>query len=80
MYDDRREESLRILEETSTKREKIDEVLTFLDERLKELETEKEELSGYQELDRTRRVVEYTIYSKELTDINTKLEKLEGTN
>jgi predicted nucleic acid-binding Zn-ribbon protein len=77
VYDDRREESLRILQETGTKREKIDEVLVFLDERLAELEKEKEELKGYQEHDRNRRVLEYTIYSKELTDINTKLDELE---
>jgi structural maintenance of chromosome 3 (chondroitin sulfate proteoglycan 6) len=78
VYDDRREESLRILEETGSKREKIDEVLVFLDERLAELEKEKEELKGYQEHDRSRRVLEYTIYSKELTDINQKLQDLEG--
>lgn len=78
VYDDRREESLRILDETSGKREKIDEVLVFLDERLEELEKEKEELKGYQEQDRTRRVLEYTIYTKELTDINNRLDQLEG--
>lgn len=65
------------MDETNGKREKINEVLVFLDERLKELEKEKEELKGYQEQDRTRRAVEYTIYTKELTEINTKLDQLE---
>lgn len=79
VYDERREESVRIMEETSGKREKIDEVLSFLDERLEELEKEKEELKDYQEQDRNRRVLEYTIYTKELAEVNKKLDELEGT-
>jgi structural maintenance of chromosome 3 (chondroitin sulfate proteoglycan 6) len=79
VYDERREESVRIMDETSGKREKIDEVLLFLDERLEELEKEKEELKDYQEQDRSRRVLEYTIYTKELAEVNKKLDELEGS-
>lgn len=78
VYDERREESKRIIDDTVSKKEKIDEVLRFLDERLEELEKEKEELKDYQEQDRNRRVLEYTIYTKELTDVNKKLEDLES--
>lgn len=78
VYDERREESVKIMDDTSGKREKIDEVLSFLDERLEELEKEKEELKDYQEQDRNRRVLEYTIYTKEMADVNKKLEELEG--
>jgi structural maintenance of chromosome 3 (chondroitin sulfate proteoglycan 6) len=44
-----------------------------LDERLKELDEEKEELRKYQQLDKQRKSLEYTIYDKELQDARQKL-------
>lgn len=56
---------------------KINEVLDYIKERLTELEEEKEELSQYQTLDRTRRSLEYTIYMREQVETNEKLEEVE---
>ena len=42
-----------------------------------ELEEEKEELRIYYDLDRDRRSLEYTIYQRELADVNEQLEHLE---
>jgi structural maintenance of chromosome 3 (chondroitin sulfate proteoglycan 6) len=47
-----------------------------IEQRLEELEEEKEELKLYQEHDRRRRCLEYTIYSRELKDVNTALEEV----
>ena len=58
------------------KREKIEESLTYIDVRLKELEGEKNELKEYQELDRERRALEYTIYDKELGEAQNKLSEV----
>ena len=55
MYEERRQESLQIMHETNNKREKIQEVVNYIDERLNELEEEKEELKAYQQLDKVRR-------------------------
>ena len=66
VYEERREESLKIISETTSKREKIQEVISYIEKRLEELEGEKEELKAYQQLDRDRRALEYTIYNKEL--------------
>ena len=44
VYEQRRTESLRIMEDTSSKRLKINELLDYIDGRLTELEEEKEEL------------------------------------
>ena len=55
VYDDRRLQSLQILEGTSTKKERIEEVLAYIEERLAELEDEKDELKEYQELVRQLR-------------------------
>ncbi|KAL1964947.1 hypothetical protein VTN77DRAFT_6300 [Rasamsonia byssochlamydoides] len=78
VYEARRAESLKIMNETNSKRAKIDELLDYINERLRELEEEKDELKNYQEQDRERRCLEYTIYSREQAEIAAALEALEG--
>jgi structural maintenance of chromosome 3 (chondroitin sulfate proteoglycan 6) len=53
-------------------RDKINEVLDYIESRLSELQEEKEELTEYQRLDRKRRALEYTLYDKELRKVNSK--------
>ena len=63
---------------TEAKREKIEEMLGYIEERLATLEEEKEELRAYQDLDKMRRSLEYTIHDKELRDTRYKLEQVSG--
>ena len=49
-------------------------MLGYIEERLQTLEEEKEELKAYQEWDKMRRSLEYTIHDKELRDTREKLE------
>ncbi|KAL2813307.1 RecF/RecN/SMC [Aspergillus granulosus] len=77
VYEARRAESLKIMHETNSKREKIDELLEFINERLAELEEEKDELRNFQEKDKERRCLEYTIYSREQQEIASFLDNLE---
>ncbi|PPD67088.1 hypothetical protein GOBAR_DD36035 [Gossypium barbadense] len=89
VYEERRRESLKIMQETGksllnslfaitfcNKRKQIIQVVQYLDERLKELDEEKEELRKYQQLDKQRKSLEYTIYDKELQDARRKLEEV----
>ncbi|RJE24897.1 Chromosome segregation protein [Aspergillus sclerotialis] len=78
VYEARRTESLKIMNETNSKRTKIDELLDFINDRLSELEEEKDELRNYQEKDKERRCLEYTIYSREQQEIASFLESLES--
>jgi structural maintenance of chromosome 3 (chondroitin sulfate proteoglycan 6) len=77
VYESRRAESLKIMTETNNKREKIDELLDYIKDRLNELEEEKEELRGYQDKDRERRCLEYAYYHKEQVAVQEALEELE---
>lgn len=77
VYEARRTESLKIMAETNNKREKIDETLEYLNGRLGELEEEKEELRGYQEKDKERRCLDYTMYHREQVAIAEELDKIE---
>ncbi|CAN0287900.1 unnamed protein product, partial [Laminaria digitata] len=57
------------MEELKNKFDKIQEVISFIEERLGELKEEKEELGAYQKYDKERRALEYTLYDKELTKV-----------
>ncbi|XP_041476327.1 structural maintenance of chromosomes protein 3-like [Lytechinus variegatus] len=76
VYDERKAESQTILKETEGKREKIQDLLKYIEERLQTLEEEKEELKQYQKWDKMRRSLEYTIHNQELMDTRKKLEDL----
>ncbi|KAE9614924.1 putative structural maintenance of chromosomes protein [Lupinus albus] len=77
VYEERRRESLKIMQETGNKRRQIIQVVQYLDERLKELDEEKEELRKYQQLDKQRKSLEYAIYNKEVLDAQQKLTEIE---
>ncbi|KAK6927481.1 RecF/RecN/SMC, N-terminal, partial [Dillenia turbinata] len=64
-------------ERRRNKIKQINQVVQYLDERLKELDEEKEELRKYQQLDKQRKSLEYTIYDKELHDARQKLVEVE---
>ncbi|KAG6025136.1 hypothetical protein E4U41_001604 [Claviceps citrina] len=78
VYEARRAESLKIMHETNNKREKIDELLEYIKERLTELEEEKEELRGFQDKDRERRCLEYAYHHREQVTIQSALEDIDG--
>ncbi|KAF5500087.1 Chromosome segregation protein sudA [Colletotrichum siamense] len=78
VYEARRTESLKIMNETNNKREKIDELLGYIKERLAELEEEKEELRGFQDKDRERRCLEYALYYQEQQQIQEQLDRIEN--
>lgn len=77
VYEARRTESLKIMNETNNKRGKIDELLVYIKERLTELEEEKEELRDYQEKDKDRRCLQYTIDQREQMAIANELDNLD---
>lgn len=79
VYEQRRTESLKIMGETTRKRTKIDDLLKYIEDRLTELEEEKVELKDFQDKDKERRCLEYTIYAREQTEINNALEEIDST-
>ena len=78
IYSDRRKESLGIMHETASRREKITEMLGYIEKRLHELDAEREELATYQALDKRRKVMEYTYYDKEQRKARSELDKMDA--
>jgi len=79
VYEQRRAESLRIMADTDTRRDKIVGLLEFIENRLTELEEEKEELKEFQDKDKERRCIEYALYQRELLDVDEALVSIEET-
>ena len=77
VYENRRQESQKIMDETHLKRVKIDELLVYIEERLQELEGEKAELRQYQQNDKERRCLEYALYNRELQRLSSLLEAID---
>ena len=76
VYEERRSETVATLEDTDAKRGKVEEVISSIEVRLAELEGEREELAAWQRLDRSRRAIEYSLYSSELARAQAELEAL----
>lgn len=77
VYEQRRTESLRIMSETDAKREKIEDLLKYIETRLEELEEEKDELREFQNKDKERRCLEYALYQRELEEVTEALDEIE---
>jgi structural maintenance of chromosome 3 (chondroitin sulfate proteoglycan 6) len=76
VYETKRQESLRILEETNGKREKIVDLLERIEERLQELQEEQKELKKFQGQDKERRCLEFKLYERELNEVEQALERV----
>jgi len=77
LYDEKKDESLRKMEENRTNVNKINDSLVFMEERLEELRGEKEELSQYLALDKKRRSMAFMLYDKELRKARETLDEIE---
>ena len=65
------------MDETDSKSGKIDELLTYIEERLSELEAEKEELREYQDKDKERRCLDYALKDADLNRIDMQIAELD---
>lgn len=77
LYEAKRRESEKLLEDTAMKRVKIDEAVAQLEERLRALEAETSELKAFETAERKRRALEYCIYNAELKTVKEELEKVD---
>ena len=77
LYDDKKEESEKLLTETEVKMEKVAEVIASLEDRISSLGAEKEELMAYQSADKRRRALEHRSRDLEMESVERKSLKLE---
>ena len=73
----KKEESQKIMNDTNNKMTAIDQTFEQINERLEELEDEQKELREFQDADREKRALEYTLFHREQDEINRALTDLE---
>lgn len=59
------------------KREKIADLLSYIEKRLEELEEEKEELKEFNKSDKERRCLEFTLHQREVEEASAALDRVE---
>ena len=93
VYDERKLESERLMEDTKRKQEKIKENMERIKEKIDELHGESTELQEYTKLEKERRAIEYILYKNhvvndqeqidmieaQLTDLNEKVNMMKAT-
>ncbi len=77
VYDEKKKESQIKMEENHENMNKIQETLAYMNERLDELRSEKEELTIYTKLEKQRKALAYTLYDKELRLARERLDETE---
>lgn len=78
VYETRRADSLKLLTDTDSKCSNIDNVVASINERLDELEGEKEELEAWSKNDRERRSLIYTMKSREEARLEADIENIDS--
>jgi structural maintenance of chromosome 3 (chondroitin sulfate proteoglycan 6) len=77
VYEARRTESMELMRACEGKRRAIQDLVDQLNGRLAALDEERQELAAYQQADKARRSLEYTILDRELTKVKERLAALE---
>lgn len=78
VYDERREESVKLLQETALRRKKTDEIIQAVAGRIRSLEEEQRELVEFQQLEKQRRCLEYELTDRDWKGAQDKIENLEA--
>lgn len=79
VYEEHREESLKIIQSTNQKKLKIKELLESIEEKIANLDHEKADLAIYSELEKQKRSCEYHLFQRDLIDVQDNLDQLEET-
>ena len=79
VYEEHRQDSLKLLEESGMKMAKVEETLQYITERITEIEEEKTKLEQFTALDRERRCCQAGIIKKEEEQIVSELSSLESS-
>ena len=77
VYDERKAESAKLLEESHRRREKLNEVMQRIQDRITELEAESSELRAYQNVEKNRRALQYALYKMHVLEAQGNIESIE---
>lgn len=77
VFEQKLKQSLKEMNASQQQREKIDEMLIFIEERLDDLNSEKDELKEFKDLEQNKKFIEYTLYDREIADLDEQIESID---
>lgn len=78
VFENKLKESQKEMTRTKVQRDKVDEMLEFIQERLADLDSEKDELKKFQDLERDKKIYEFILYDHDLDDITTSIDEIDS--
>jgi structural maintenance of chromosome 3 (chondroitin sulfate proteoglycan 6) len=78
VFERKLKESTKEMENSNYKKERIDEALRSIDERLSDLQIESADLKQFQTLEKTKKIYEYNLFDREFESLNLSIESIEN--
>ncbi|CAK7904448.1 structural maintenance of chromosomes protein 3 [[Candida] anglica] len=76
VFETKLKESMKEMTNSNYKKQRIDETLKSIEERLSDLQIESADLKEYQSLEKSKKVLEFNIFDRELNDLNSQVETI----
>ncbi|KAK6455174.1 RecF/RecN/SMC [Scheffersomyces xylosifermentans] len=77
VFENKLKESEKEMKNSTYKKQRIDETLASIDERLSDLQIESADLKKYQGLDKSKKVLEYNLFDREFNDLTSSIDEIE---
>lgn len=77
VFENKLKESTKEMSNSHYKIQRIDETLTSIDERLSDLQIESSDLKKFQQLEKSKKVLQYNLFDREFNELNESLEDVE---
>ena len=77
VFEAKLKESVKELNNANYKRQRVDETLQSIDERISDLQVESNDLKEYQALEKSKKVLEYNLFDKEMFELRNEIEDIE---
>ncbi|CAK9437911.1 uncharacterized protein LODBEIA_P22890 [Lodderomyces beijingensis] len=78
VFENKLKESMREMAQSNLKRQRIDEALASIQERISDLQIESADLKDFQSLERSKKILEYNIFNREINELTESIEDLES--
>ncbi|KAG2733336.1 hypothetical protein G9P44_004326 [Scheffersomyces stipitis] len=79
VFENKLKESEKEMNNSTYKKQRIDETLASIDERLSDLQIESADLKKFQSLDKSKKILEYNLFDREFTDLKTSIDETDET-
>lgn len=78
VFESKLKESMKEMNQSTLKRQRIDEALDSINEKISDLQIESDDLKEFQTLEKQKKVLEYNIFDREFNELNDSISELEN--